>query len=391
MDFGIKIPLLKDKSFPYWRLSGVYLSNCLVLGALLPFWGLYLQSLGITESQIGISSALMLSANIVAPLLWVKFSHNNHISLAIKMGVGSAFVISTFLFNTEHFWTISALIFFICLSWQGIHPLVESLTLSHLSHRSKYYGQVRLWGSLGFVVSVSVFGLVFDHIAISYFPYILTAMLFTMGACVSFIPAPKQQADIPSKIAKSGAKIPRRSLLMFIGIFLLQISEGAYIGFYSLYLNKFDHSTFAIGNLWAIAVAAEVLMFIVVYKFISHFGAGKLLVLSYLITSLRWTLIAVYPQLLAILVFAQLLHAFTYSAAHSSILELIKSTFGSVAQSKGILIYSGFSIGGGMALGALISGFAWEANANIFALSAILALLAALLICYWLKREPSIH
>lgn len=387
MTLGLKIPLLKDRSFPYWKLSSVYFSNCLVLGALLPFWGLYLSSVGISESNIGINSAFMLSANIVAPFLWVKFSGKMHIRNAIRAGVSTAFLFSLLLIKASSFWLLSGLIFCICLNWQGINPLVESLTLSCLSHRSKYYGQIRLWGSIGFIFSVSMLGMLFDYVSISYLPYLFTILLLIMTLSVSVIPQPESDTYATNKGYREGSGIFDQRAWLFIGAFLLQVSEGAYVGFYSIYLSKAGHSTFAIGNLWAVAVTAEVLMFIVIYKFIGYLGAGKLLVTSYLITALRWLLIALFPDQLGILICAQLFHAFTFSAAHSSILELIKKSFSDEYQSKGILIYSGFSLAGGTALGAIISGYVSELNKNIFVLSSILACSAAFVILYWLKQN----
>ncbi|NQZ90599.1 MAG: MFS transporter [Colwellia sp.] len=37
---------------PYWRLSSFYFFNCAVLGAILPFWGLYLEKLDFSSQQI---------------------------------------------------------------------------------------------------------------------------------------------------------------------------------------------------------------------------------------------------------------------------------------------------------------------------------------------------
>jgi PPP family 3-phenylpropionic acid transporter len=55
---------------PYWRLSGFYLFYFAALGVLVPYWGLYLQSLGFTPIQIGSLMALLMLSRIVAPLVW---------------------------------------------------------------------------------------------------------------------------------------------------------------------------------------------------------------------------------------------------------------------------------------------------------------------------------
>ena len=55
---------------PYWRLSGFYLFYFATLGALLPYWGLYLKSLGFDARAIGSLIAIIMATKIVAPNVW---------------------------------------------------------------------------------------------------------------------------------------------------------------------------------------------------------------------------------------------------------------------------------------------------------------------------------
>ena len=55
---------------PYWRLSGFYFFYFAVLGALVPYWGLYLQSVGYSPADIGNLMALLMVSRIVAPNVW---------------------------------------------------------------------------------------------------------------------------------------------------------------------------------------------------------------------------------------------------------------------------------------------------------------------------------
>ena len=45
---------------PYWRISGFYLFYFASLGALIPYWGLYLKELGFHATEIGSLMALMM-------------------------------------------------------------------------------------------------------------------------------------------------------------------------------------------------------------------------------------------------------------------------------------------------------------------------------------------
>jgi len=54
----------------YWRLSAFYLLYFASLGALVPYWSVYLQARGFSAAQIGELMALLMATKIVAPNLW---------------------------------------------------------------------------------------------------------------------------------------------------------------------------------------------------------------------------------------------------------------------------------------------------------------------------------
>ena len=55
---------------PYIRLSGFYLFYFALLGSLIPYWSLYLQSFGLTVQVIGVLMAVMQFSRILAPNMW---------------------------------------------------------------------------------------------------------------------------------------------------------------------------------------------------------------------------------------------------------------------------------------------------------------------------------
>ena len=54
---------------PYWRLSTFYLFYFAALGALVPYWGLYLQSLGFGAVEIGSLTAILMAKGLTASTL----------------------------------------------------------------------------------------------------------------------------------------------------------------------------------------------------------------------------------------------------------------------------------------------------------------------------------
>jgi PPP family 3-phenylpropionic acid transporter len=58
------------KDVPYWRLSGFYFFYFAFVGAMAPFWGLYLKSLSFNAFQIGVLMSLLQVMRIFAPNIW---------------------------------------------------------------------------------------------------------------------------------------------------------------------------------------------------------------------------------------------------------------------------------------------------------------------------------
>ena len=61
--------------------------------------------------------------------------------------------------------------------WSAALPLVETLTFSHLAGKARSYGNIRVWGSVGFVVAVLGLGYLLDDLPIRAVLWIALATL----------------------------------------------------------------------------------------------------------------------------------------------------------------------------------------------------------------------
>ncbi len=91
-------------------------------------------------------------------------------------------------------------------------------------------------------------------------------------------------------------------------------------------------------------------------------------------------LIAYGAESLAVLLFAQLLHACSFGIAHAVSIELVRTHFKGANQGQAQAMYSSFSFGAGGAAGALIGGLLWDYSApTTFLLAAVSVLIAFVL------------
>lgn len=376
-----------QQAIPYWRLSGFYFFYFAVVGALIPYWGIYLKSLGYSSQDVGVISAIILATRIVAPNFWGWLADRSQQRLRI-IRVGSllaSLIFAGVMLDSRYGWlvlVISCYTFF----WHAVLPQFEVITLAYLGENYHRYSQIRLWGSLGFMAAVVGLGWIFDVLPIRFLPvFILSFLILIWLSSLSLQDvAAKKEALGRGDLLKV---ILQPTVLCFlVASFLLQFSHGPYYTFYTLYLvENYGYSRAATGLLWALGVLAEVGIFIVMHRLLHGFSLRHLLLFSLFISVLRWLLIGYCAESLTLLLLAQLMHACSFGVAHAVSIELVRNYFTGSHQGQGQALYSSFSFGAGGAAGALVGGLLWDYSAALTFLLAAIAVGLALILCYfWL-------
>lgn len=361
---------------PYWRLSGFYFFYFATLGALVPYWGLYLKSIGFAPLDIGMLMALLMVSRIVAPVLWAWIADHRAQRMRVVRLAGLLTVVSfAGVFFGTGFWWLAAVLMAFSFFWNASLPVVEVITLNHMEGRAGAYGRVRLWGSLGFIGSVVVLGMVIDARGPH---WVLPALLLLMLGIGTFTLAlPETAARVFNEPAGRLRDVIRRPevLAFLLACFLMQASHGPYYTFYSIYLEAHGYSKTLIGFLWAFAVLCEIGVFLLTRRLLQHIALRRLLLLSFALAALRWLLIGHFPDILAILIAAQVLHAASFGSFHASAIQMVYGFFTGRHQHRGQAIYGSASFGLGGAVGSLYSGYTWSAwgPSGSFDIAALLA------------------
>ncbi len=359
----------------------------------MPFLGLYLQSLDYSPTEIGQIFAVMMATRIVAPNIWGWLAdHTGRRLSIIRLGSFLACASFSFMLWKQGFLWIAAIIAAYSFFWNAVLAQFEVVTLNFLDGMTHYYGRIRLWGSVGFIVAVVVLGYVFDSLSVAYMPVAALAFLFFIW--ISSLTVREQKTPLAEHHLEKGfwqICLSKSVLSFLLASFLLQVSFGSYYTFYSVYLEGLHYSRTAIGLLWGLGVVAEVVVFWFMHHFMNRFGLRQIMLLTLFATAVRWWLIGCYPDNPGVLIFAQLLHAFAFGTAHAVSIEFIRRFFQGGNQGQGQALYSAVSFGAGGAVGALLSGWVWSASpVASFAFSTLSAVLAFALV-FWGVRGDTVE
>ncbi len=363
----------------YWRLAQFYFFYFASLGALIPFWAVYLDDLGYSSLQIGQLMATLALSKVIAPYIWGALADRSgyHVRIVQITSFLSLLCFLPLLWYDDY-WSLLMLMLLFSFFWNASLPQFEVVTLNELGKESYRYSQVRVWGSLGFIITAVVLGAVFQHIDIDYLPLFLLAIFLMIW--ISTLPVSEKRKTDHSDIHIFSVLRRPPVIALMLACFLMQASHGPYYTFYSLYMESLQYSRTSIGLLWSLGVLAEVVLFLYMYRLLKFRPAGFWLVLALALTTLRWLLMGLFSDVLVLVLVAQCLHAASFGMFHAAAIHQVHAFFPQ-HHGRGQALYSSVSFGAGGAVGSLYAGSLWQtiAPTQTFMVAAMIAFVGMLI------------
>ena len=373
----------------YWRLSRFYFFYYFFVGLFVPYWGLYLQSKSFTAFQIGILLSLFQISRIFAPNFWGWLAdHTNKRARWIRLASFIGCLGYVGIFWADSFFLIFLVMMSMSLFTSSTIPLAESLTLSHLSSTNVSYSNIRLWGSVGFIIASFFLGILIDRYSVK---ILVWALLFTQ-LIILFLSfsIPDKKFELIGNTKRSIFKILKKPevISLLIGCALMVSSHGLLYNFYSIFLKEQGYSSSLIGILWSTGVIFEIIIFILMPKILNKFNLKEVLLISLFLAVIRFFLIGNYVDTLWVLILAQILHAATFGSFHVASVELVSVHFNREHHSRGQSIYNSITYGLGGTIGGLGGGFMIDqyGAASTFMFSSILPLIGFIVIFFGLRN-----
>lgn len=322
---------------------------------------LYFSARGMSVPQIGILVSLIPVMRMIGPNVWGWVAdHTQRRALVLRLTSLGAFAAFCCIFFAHSFMQYLVVLVLVNLCTSAQSPLSEALMLAEMKGDLSNYGKIRLWGSIGFIVAVTGAGYLLDW-------YGVEALLWLSGALLLLVAgAALRIRDAPHPVAVQGAP-PLWSVLrkpevgaFFLSCALMIGAHMAIYAFYSLYLERAGYAKPVIGLMWALGVAAEVVLFYFQSRVFGRFGARRIMLFAFGLTVLRFALTGAAPHLLWVLVLAQLMHAATFAAHHSACVLTMQRWFAGPLQASGQALYMSVAYGIGGTFGGLLMTFCWD-------------------------------
>ncbi len=388
----------KEPSQPFLqeRLSVFYFFFFAVLGIFIPYWPPYLKSLNFSATEIAELMAIVMASKIIAPYLlgWLSDYIQRRL-LVIQVSLVITVIAFVGVFFYQSFWWFALIMTVFGFFWNASLPVFEALTMDHLKGNMSHYSYTRLWGSVGFIISVAILPLlILSDEKIMYLPYAVLVLLVANGLS-SMIVEDKIESNVINDDQVSGIlEVLKNPIIMafLLACALQSLSHGAYYTFFTIYLDDHGYSRKTTGLMWAFGVLAEVVLFIWVMKkhhLFTFLGTYRLFAFALFVTSIRWLVLALWVDNFTILFISQLLHAASFGLFHLTAISITHQLFPGRLQGRGQALYAGISFGLGGTVGTLLSGYAWDSMGSTwtFLASAFIALLGAIIAAKFVTQD----
>lgn len=337
-------------------MAPVYFFLFAAIGGMSPYLSVYYKQMGLSGTEISMLLSvapvlLFISQPIFGPLT-DRSGHRG--KMLAKLLMVAAFT-GGLLALGHSFLTLLPLVILWSFTSGLLGPIADSIALGEVVRTGVSYPQLRLWGSIGFLVATIGLGRLYNGIGLRWaFGFYL---LFNV---IAWYFSRRLPAEGVSRQQPVWPELRRLLSNKFLIAFLLlsaviQLTQGAHSAFFSVHMMNVGGSSSMVGLAWGLAALTEVPMFLILGRITRRTGPLPLLAVAGGVFSLRWFLysMATSPGMLVAL---QLLQAFSFAifmpTAVVVVGELSPPDLKTTGQSLLVLTNSGLAT----VIGTLVSG-----------------------------------
>ncbi len=338
-------------------ISTFFLLLFIANGAIAPLFSLFLKDLNFTGTEIGIIVSISPLMMLLVQPFWGYISDTTrrfHLILVVTIIVTAA-IAMLFSLTTGFFMFLILSVLF-ALFQGAIEPVSTSLIMSYTEKHNLHYGNFRLWGAVGFAISVWSLGLlsqVYSFKIIFYtFSLFSVLSLFFAWNLPNHLTVNKKKTNL-GNIKELLSYSPFSIFL--VASFLMNGAMLANNAFYGIMFESLGGTLSGVGVSFLISVGCEIPSMRITGKLINLLGIRSLLILASLIAGLQYLCYYFHPSeaLIYVLNVAQ---GFSVGVFIPTSLRYVQENTPQSLQTTAVGIYSGVGLGLGNWFFSLIGG-----------------------------------
>ncbi|MFB7141664.1 MFS transporter [Gottfriedia sp. NPDC056225] len=356
-------------------------------GIFVPYWSTWLTaSKGFSPDKAGLIIALGLIARSVTTFYIFPFV-SRYVNLARLNQVVSltSVTLLIILIPFNSLIVVASITVLLSLVYPMPLAMYEAMASILIRESKIQYGISRSYGSIGYIISLSLTG-----ILITWKSENIVIYLLIIG-CVLLAFITSMNAPLPLKTKIASKKVPffklfkSKAFLLVLAICItLQAAHAAYYSYAVLFLKNIGVKSSFTGFILIIAVISEIAFFYICDSLFKRRSVPILLTFSVSASIIRWLLIFSFNSI-SVFVLSQLLHSLTFGLTQFAFVkyldENIENKFFPFAH--GIYAALGLSLGSGLL--TLLSGYLYTISPPFAFLGMAIVCVPCLVMSYLLK------
>ena len=359
----------KSSDFP-WKyglfLACYYLANAVYQS----YASKYFESVGMSHVQLTILLAAAPIISIIMQPIWGMIGDRMKLrNIVLRMLiVVSAGLVLTYRLSNAFWWLMSVSVLFSAF-YTSIQPMGDSIILEALQEKKHPFGPLRMMGCLAFAVGNLFIGYAIDG-RMNWVVYLTAGvLLLTLLAERALPPTPGHQSTGEKMNMLAILKLPHMAGLLVM-LMLMQLTMGYFYSYYSIHFTSLPGGTTTLlGLCYFLSATSEVPFLLNADRLFDKLGVGKLMSICAAALTLRWVLLACFPNIY-VAMGSQVLHGWGFIVMTVSTSKYMSAIVPDELKASGqmLLAVVGFGIarvfgilGGGLlsnAMGGIQNGFA---------------------------------
>lgn len=264
----------RDINKEYHSLFLLYFIRFFGDAAFYAFFQLFVKSKNITDTKTGLLLSIAPIAIIIMTPVWSKLAKNSNRNkeiLVITSIIEGILII--IMGNMSAYEAILIITILISFSGTQFYSLLDGFSGTFAAVNNKDYTPIRMFGSMGYIVSLLLVGQITEHIGFKYAFYIAGFLIILCSYLLHRL-KPVDLDALPTEDSKPHYKeLLTNKRFIFYGLFYVLTFTLAFVGdnFFSLYLTDqsagYGITTGQWGYIYALMVVIEVLTMLIISRF----------------------------------------------------------------------------------------------------------------------------
>ncbi|WP_255438193.1 MFS transporter [Ammoniphilus sp. YIM 78166] len=331
------------------------------IGSLFPLLTVYLKDVaGLSGTEVGIIMSISPVVTLFAQPVWgmvSDYTQKPRVILTVSLVLSS--ILGLVYSSGTGYWYIFIAAAALAISQSAIVPVSDSIALNFVQKVKGDYGGLRLWGAVGFAVSVLIGGRIAEMFGLNVIFYLFSGIMLATAIVAWSLPNESQSMKVDLSNGLSLLFGMKRYVIFLLITFCIFGPIYANNFYFGLLITELGGTLTGVGFAFLLAAGSEAPFMKIASRWIARIGMMKILIMAAAIAGLRWFIYFFEPPL-AIVYLSTIAQGFSVGMFIPAALQYVRDLAPADVRVTAVSLYSAFGNGLGTLFCTFLSGMIFE-------------------------------